>query len=120
MVEVVGTSGTSVSDAIRGAVERASQTLDDVQWFEVKEIRGRVDDGEVAEYQVKLDISFKLRVPERETGETGSSRQDKRRPTASRATRSAKAQIAAKRGQRGRSELSRGFEHQPGRARPRA
>src|SRR5207248_3202416 len=79
MVEVVGTSGTSLSDAIRGAVERASMTLEDVSWFEVSEIRGQVKDGEVSEYQVKLDVGFLLHAPKKETGATGSARQDDER-----------------------------------------
>jgi flavin-binding protein dodecin len=115
MVEVVGTSGTSVSDAIRGAVTRASQTLDDVSWFEVSEIRGQVSDGEITEYQVKLDIGFRLRAPHKETGAIGSSRADKNKPAGTRQARTARAQAAAKRGERGRAELSRGFRRQPGR-----
>ena len=68
MVEVVGTSGTSVSDAIRGAVERAATTLEDLAWFEVKEIRGRVAQGEIAEYQVKLAIGFELHAAKKKSG----------------------------------------------------
>jgi len=113
MVEVVGTSGTSVSDAIRGAVERASQTLDDVSWFEVSEIRGQVSDGEITEYQVKLDIGFRLHAPTKETGAVGSSRAGKRKPTGTRQARTARAQAAAKRGERGRAELSRSFRKRP-------
>ena len=114
MVEVVGTSGTSVSDAIRGAVERAAQTLEDLTWFEVKEIRGRVAEGEITEYQVKLDIGFELHAPKRETGDTGSSIRDKRKAASTRATRSALAQVAAKGGQRRKPGIARGFQEQPG------
>ena len=114
MIEVVGTSGTSVSDAIRGAVERASVTLEDVSWFEVKEIRGKIADGEVSEYQVKMDIGFLLHAPKKETGSVGSARQEKgQRQT--RAARSVAAQAAHKRGETKRSGLSRGFEKQPSR-----
>lgn len=116
MVEVVGTSGTSVSDAIRGAVERASTTLEDLEWFEVKEIRGRINEGEIAEYQVKLDIGFLLHAPQKETGEKGSARQE----TGDRLTRQARstaAQIARKGGQRRKSGIARSFKEQPGRKR---
>lgn len=71
VTQVVGTSTTSFTDAVRGAIERASQTIDDVRWFEVVEMRGRVDGGEVAEFQVKLDIGFHLHASGKETGEKG-------------------------------------------------
>lgn len=113
MVEVVGTSGTSVSDAIRGAVERASTTLEDLEWFEVKEIRGRITEGEIAEYQVKLDIGFLLHAPQQETGVKGSARQaGGERLT--RQARSVAAQVARKEGQRRKSGIARSFKEQPG------
>jgi flavin-binding protein dodecin len=117
MVEVVGTSGTSVSDAVRGAIERASMTLEDVSWFEVSEIRGMVKDGEVAEYQVKLDVGFLLHAPRKETGDAGSSRQDKKSAGRTRQARSAAAQLVSKRGGKRQSGLARGFNRQPGRSR---
>nr|WP_243741609.1 dodecin [Actinomycetospora succinea] len=58
--EVVGTSAESVDEAIRGAVRRTSETLRQVSWFEVKEIRGHVENGEVGHFQVTLDIGFAL------------------------------------------------------------
>ncbi|MEJ2861325.1 dodecin [Actinomycetospora flava] len=58
--EVVGTSSESVDEAIRGAVRRASQSLRQVSWFEVSEIRGHVEDGEVGHFQVTLNIGFAL------------------------------------------------------------
>ena len=58
--EVVGTSSESVDDAIRGAVRRASESLRQVSWFEVSEIRGHVEDGEVGHFQVTLNIGFAL------------------------------------------------------------
>ncbi|HST89437.1 MAG TPA: dodecin [Ktedonobacterales bacterium] len=57
--ELVGTSATGYDDAIRHAVERAQKTLRNVQWFEVKEQRGRITSGGI-EYQVTLDIGFAL------------------------------------------------------------
>ena len=58
--EIVGSSDVSVDEAIRGAVRRASQTLRDVSWFEVSEIRGHVQDGEVGHFQVTLKVGFAL------------------------------------------------------------
>ena len=58
--EIVGTSETSIDEAIRGAVRRASQALREVSWFEVAEIRGHVEDGEVAHFQVTVRIGFAL------------------------------------------------------------
>lgn len=58
--EIVGSSETSIDDAIRGAVRRASQTLRKVSWFEVAEIRGHVENGEVGHFQVTLKVGFAL------------------------------------------------------------
>ena len=57
-IEMVGTSATSVTDAIESAISRASQTVREIKWFEVDEIRGRVEGGKVAEYQVGLKLGF--------------------------------------------------------------
>jgi flavin-binding protein dodecin len=58
--EVVGTSTTSIDDAITTAVARASTTVRGLDWFEVTEIRGHLADGAVAHYQVGLKIGFRL------------------------------------------------------------
>lgn len=58
--DIVGSSTNSVSDAVEKAVARASRTLRNVEWFEVTEIRGRVSDGKVAQYQVSMKIGFRL------------------------------------------------------------
>ena len=58
--EIVGTSEQGIDDAIRGAVRRAAQTLRQVDWFEVTEVRGHVVDGEVEHFQVGLKIGFAL------------------------------------------------------------
>lgn len=109
LIEVVGTSGTSVDDAIRGAIERAGATVKDLRWFEVKEIRGRINDANAAEFQVKLDIGFEIRAPE--NVEEVKEKRAGREPT-SRQARSTAAQVAAKRGERRRSDLARDFEKQ--------
>ena len=58
--EIVGTSETSVDDAIQGAIKRAAQTLRQIGWFEVSEIRGHVADGDVAHFQVTIKVGFAL------------------------------------------------------------
>jgi flavin-binding protein dodecin len=58
--DLVGSSGKSVSDAIETAIARAAKTLRHIEWFEVGEIRGRVQDGKVAQYQVALRVGFRV------------------------------------------------------------
>lgn len=60
IIELVGSSATSIEDAIEGAIARASKTVREVRWFEVKETRGHVENGKVAHYQVTLRIGFTL------------------------------------------------------------
>ena len=60
ITEVVGTSGDSVQQAIQNGLERVSRTVRNVEWFEATEIRGRVEDGQVASYQVSLKVGFRL------------------------------------------------------------
>ncbi|GLV55723.1 dodecin [Dictyobacter sp. S3.2.2.5] len=57
--ELVGTSSVGFDDAVRRAIVRAQKTLRHVQWFEIKEQRGRIG-GEAIEYQVTLEIGFAL------------------------------------------------------------
>ncbi len=58
--EIVGSSKTSIEDAIEKALARASSTLNNVDWFEVTETRGHVVDGKVGHYQVTLKVGFRL------------------------------------------------------------
>lgn len=60
LVEIVGTSEESFAKAVATGVERASETLRHVDWFEVTELRGRVTNGKVAQYQVKMKVGFRL------------------------------------------------------------
>lgn len=60
VVELVGSSTEGVDAAIRNAVARASKTLHNLDWFEVVETRGHVADGQVAHFQVKLKVGFRL------------------------------------------------------------
>lgn len=60
ITEVVGSSATGIEDAIATAVNKASQTLRELRWFEVVEIRGHIEGGKIGHYQVKLKIAFTL------------------------------------------------------------
>jgi flavin-binding protein dodecin len=59
-VEITGTSPTGVKEAIDGAIAKASQTLRNLDWFEVVGIRGHIEGGSVAHYQVTLKVGFRL------------------------------------------------------------
>ena len=58
--EIVGSSTTSVDDAIRTAVRKAAQTVRNIEWFQTEEIRGQVADGDVAYFQVRLKVGFRV------------------------------------------------------------
>jgi dodecin len=58
--EIVGSSQTSVDDAIRTAIRKAAQTVRNIDWFETGQIRGQVVDGDVAYYQVTLKVGFRV------------------------------------------------------------
>ena len=60
VIELVGMSETGVSEAIDSAVERAGATLKGLDWFEVQQIRGRIENSRVAEYQVGVRVGFRL------------------------------------------------------------
>jgi dodecin len=59
-IEITGSSNVSIDDAIKVAVQRASQSIRHIGWFEVKEVRGHVADDAVAHFQVTLKIGFRL------------------------------------------------------------
>ena len=60
IVEIVGSSPDGVDAAIRSAIARASQTLREIDWFEVVSVRGHVEDGAVGHFQVTLKVGFRL------------------------------------------------------------
>ncbi|GMU57058.1 MAG: hypothetical protein AMXMBFR33_62040 [Candidatus Xenobia bacterium] len=60
MLEIVGTSKEGYEQAIREAIEKAARTVRNMSWFEVIEQRGTVIDGKVGEYQVKLNVGFRI------------------------------------------------------------
>ena len=60
VTEVVGSSADGLDAAVRTAVARSAETLHNLDWFEVTEVRGRIEDGRIAEYQVGLKVGFRL------------------------------------------------------------
>lgn len=60
ITEIVGTSGVGLDDAIRNGVRRSAQNLRGLDWFEVTEIRGHIEDGEIQHFQVGLKVGFRL------------------------------------------------------------
>ncbi|SNS66628.1 dodecin [Rhodococcoides kyotonense] len=60
VTEIVGTSTESTDDAVRKAIARASTTLNNLDWFEVVETRGHIENGAIAHFQVTVKVGFKL------------------------------------------------------------
>ncbi len=58
--EIVGSSPTSVDDAIRTGLAKAAETVRNIEWFETEQIRGQVVDGEIAHFQVLMKIGFRV------------------------------------------------------------
>lgn len=59
-VEIVGSSRNSIEEAINNALEECSKHIRNVEWFEVQETRGHVDNGRVGHYQVVLKVGFRI------------------------------------------------------------
>ena len=60
LLELTGSSATSIENAVENAIAKAHQTVRNIHWFEVTETRGHVEDGKVAHWQVSLKIGFTL------------------------------------------------------------
>jgi flavin-binding protein dodecin len=60
VLEIVGSSETSIEDAISTAVAQANKTVRNMDWFQVVETRGHIEDGRIGHYQVTLKIGFAL------------------------------------------------------------
>jgi flavin-binding protein dodecin len=60
MVEIVGTSPQGIDDAIRNGVERANRTVRNLDWFQVTEIRGNLQEGQIADWQISMKVGFRL------------------------------------------------------------
>ena len=59
-VELVGSSTTSIEDAINNAIAEANKSIKQLEWFEVTEARGHIENGKVAHYQVTLKVGFRI------------------------------------------------------------
>jgi len=59
-VELTGSSTAGTDDAVRNAIARAGKTLHNLRWFEVTQVRGHIEDGRIAHWQVTLKVSFTL------------------------------------------------------------
>ena len=59
-IELVGSSRDGVDDAIRRAIHKAGETMRNLDWFEVKEIRGWIQEGEPQHTQVTIQVGFRL------------------------------------------------------------
>jgi flavin-binding protein dodecin len=60
VVELVGSSTTSIEDAVQTAITRANQTIRNLRWFEIVQTRGQIQDGKVGHYQVLLKVGFTM------------------------------------------------------------
>jgi dodecin len=60
ITELVGTSPVSFAEAAKAAVAEAAKTIRHMEWFEIVEESGRIKDGKVEEFQVRLKIGFKV------------------------------------------------------------
>lgn len=63
VIEVVGSSAESSDDAIRQAITRAAETIENIGWFEVIGTRGHVEDGTLKHFQVTLKLGFTIADP---------------------------------------------------------
>ncbi|HZW41435.1 MAG TPA: dodecin [Agromyces sp.] len=62
--EIVGTSPDGIDTAISNGIARAAATIRNLDWFEVVSVRGEIEDGAVAHYQVTMKVGFKIEEPE--------------------------------------------------------
>jgi dodecin len=60
LIELVGVSANSIEEAIQNAIARANQTLKNLDWFEVIETRGLIQEGKTSQFQVKIKVGFRL------------------------------------------------------------
>lgn len=59
-IELTGSSENGVEDAVRRAIERAGKTVHNMRWFEVGEVRGHLEEGKIAHWQVTVKVGFTL------------------------------------------------------------
>ena len=58
LIEITGTSTTSVEDAVDKAISRAHKTVKKLSWFQVVDTRGRIEKGKVEQWQVTIKVGF--------------------------------------------------------------
>ena len=61
LIELTGTSSKSLEDAVQNALTKASKTVDEMRWFKVMDTRGRIEDGNVSQWQVTIKVGFTLK-----------------------------------------------------------
>ena len=59
-VELTGSSSAGTDDAVRNAIARAAKTLHNLRWFEVTQVRGHIEEGTIAHWQVTVKVGFAL------------------------------------------------------------
>jgi hypothetical protein len=59
-IELTGSSSTTVDDAVRNAISKAAKTLHNLRWFEVSSVRGEIENGKLAYWQVTMKVGFTL------------------------------------------------------------
>ena len=59
-IELVGSSPSSIEEAVTNALSRAGKTVRNMRWFEVTETRGHIEDGKIGHWQVTVQIGFTL------------------------------------------------------------
>lgn len=69
VTEIVGTSTEGMDQAIRNGIGRAARTVRNLDWFEVTQVRGHIEDGEIEHYQVGLKVGFRLDPADDVTGD---------------------------------------------------
>jgi dodecin len=63
VIEIVGSSPDGIDAAIHNAISRASETMRGLDWFEMQSVRGHLQDGAIAHFQVTLKVGFRLEEP---------------------------------------------------------
>lgn len=59
-IDLVGSSTDSIEAAVNNAIERAAKTVKNLNWFEVTQVRGHIEGGKIAHYQVEIKVGFRL------------------------------------------------------------
>jgi flavin-binding protein dodecin len=59
-LELTGSSAVSIEDAVTVAIRKAAKTVRKLRWFEIQQIRGHIEEDEVAHWQVSMKVGFAL------------------------------------------------------------